>query len=199
MSVVKEAKQRLRRDILVGRRSLSAAAIEKGSEAIAAYFCAWPVYRAATVVMFYLAMPDEPQTAALIEHAWKAGKTVAVPLMGERYGFMEAAALDSWEDLATGRLGLKMPDPAKARRIDPEAIDLIIVPGVAFDTAGRRLGMGAGYYDRFLPRASRACRLGLAWSFQLTDEVPADEFDARMYYLLTEGGFLALTQGGPRD
>ena len=195
MSAVNEVKQRLRREMLAERRSLSAAAIKMGSEAIAAYFCAWPAYQAAKVVMLYLAMSDEPQTAALIEHAWQAGKTVAVPLMGDRYGFMEAAALECWDDLTTGRLGLKMPDPMKARRLDPAAIDLIVVPGVAFDPAGRRLGMGAGYYDRFLPQATRACRLGLAWSIQVAEEVPADEFDVRMDYLLTEGGFRPLTQG----
>jgi 5-formyltetrahydrofolate cyclo-ligase len=53
---------------------------------------------------------------------------------------------------------------------------------VAFDHAGRRLGMGAGYYDRFLPQASSACRLGLAWSLQIADEVPVDEFDVLMDY-----------------
>lgn len=199
MSAVTEAKQRLRREMLAGRRSLTAAAIKKGSEAIAAYFCAWPPYLAAQVVLLYLAMPDEPQTAALVEHAWQAGKTVAVPLMGERYGFMEAAALASWDELATGRLGLRMPDPARARLLEPTAIDLIVVPGVAFDHAGRRLGMGAGYYDRFLPRAAAACRLGLAWSGQMTAAVPADEFDVRMDYLLTEDGFRPLAQARPQD
>lgn len=195
MSSGKEAKQRLRREMLAIRRSLSAEEIKKGSEAIAAYFCAWPKYRAAGVVMFFLAMADEPQTAALIEDAWRAGKKVAVPLMGETYGFMEAAALDSWDCLVTGRLGLKMPDPAKTRRIDPAAIELVVVPGVAFDPAGRRLGMGAGYYDRFLPRAALACRMGLAWSAQIVPEVPVDEHDVRMEYLLTETGFRPLSGG----
>ena len=199
MPAVKEAKQRLRQEMLAGRRSLPAAAIKKGSEAIAAYFCAWPPYLSAQVVMLYLAMPDEPQTAALIEHAWQAGKTVAVPLMGDRYGLMEAAEFGSWDDLTTGRLGLKMPDPARARLLDPATIDLVVVPGVAFDPAGRRLGMGAGYYDRFLPRASLAYRLGLAWSVQVTAAVPADEFDVRMDYLLTEDGFRPLARGGLRS
>ncbi|MDT8901014.1 5-formyltetrahydrofolate cyclo-ligase [Anaeroselena agilis] len=195
MSSRKEAKQRLRREMLAIRRSLSAEEIEKGSEAIAAYFCAWPEYRSAEVVMFFLAMADEPQTVALIEDAWRAGKKVAVPQMGEVYGFMEAAALDGWDNLVTGRLGLKAPDPAKTRLIDPAAIELIVVPGVAFDATGRRLGMGAGYYDRFLPRASQARRMGLAWSAQLVAEVPADEHDVRMDYLLTENGFWPLSGG----
>lgn len=192
MPAVTEAKQRLRRDMLGKRRSLSAKAIEKGSEAIAAYFCAWPLYQTAQVVMLYLAMPDEPQTAALIEDAWRCGKTVAVPLMGAAYGHMEAARLDGWDALTTGRLGLAMPDPARAVLLDPAAIDLIVVPGVAFDTNGGRLGMGAGYYDRFLTRAGRACRMGLGWSCQVVDAVPADEHDEILDYLLTEEGFRTL-------
>lgn len=191
----KEAKQRLRREMLAKRRSLSAEEIKKGSEAIAAYFCAWPKYRAAQIVMFYLPMADEPQTAALIEDAWRAGKKVAVPLMGEVYGVMEAAVLDGWDGLVTGRLGLKMPDPAKTRRLDPADIGLIVVPGVAFDAAGHRLGMGAGYYDRFLPQAASACLMGLAWSAQIVPEVPAEEHDVRMEYLLTETGFRPLAGG----
>ena len=195
MSSGKEAKQRLRREMLAIRRSLSAEEIKKGSEAIAAYFCAWPKYRVAKVVMFYLPMADEPQTAALIEDAWRAGKKVSVPLMGEVYGVMEAAALDGWDSLVTGRLGLKMPDPAKTRRIDPVDIELVVVPGVAFDATGRRVGMGAGYYDRFLPQAASACRMGFAWSSQIVPEVPAEEHDVRMEYLLTETGFRPLSGG----
>ncbi len=195
MSSGKEAKQMLRREMLAIRRSLSAEEIKMGSEAIAAYFCAWPKYRAAKVVMFYLPMADEPQTSALIEDAWREGKIVAVPLMGEVYGVMEAAVLDGWDGLVTGRLGLKMPDPAKTRRIDPVDIDLVVVPGVVFDVAGRRVGMGAGYYDRFLPQAASACRMGLAWSAQIVPEVPAEEHDVRMEYLLTETGFRPLSGG----
>lgn len=163
-----------------------------GSEAIAAYFCAWELYHKASTVMLYLAMADEPQTAALVEDAWRRGKTVAVPLMGEAYGHMEAGRITGWGDLVTGRLGLAMPDPARAERLDPEAVDLVVVPGVAFDLSGRRVGMGAGYYDRFLPRAARAVRMGLAWARQVVDTVPADEHDAILDYLLTEEGFRPL-------
>jgi 5-formyltetrahydrofolate cyclo-ligase len=190
-----EAKKALRGEMLARRRRLPADSIAKGSEAIAAHFCAWPVYREAKIMMVYLAMADEPQTDRLIADAWAKGKTVCVPLMGERYGHMEAGLLTGWDDLIIGRLGLKMPDPAKVRLIEPATIDLIAVPGVVFDRRGYRVGMGAGYYDRFLPRATAACRLGLAWSLQVVDAVPADEYDAPLDYLLTEGGFWSLDKG----
>jgi 5-formyltetrahydrofolate cyclo-ligase len=190
-----EAKKALRGEMLARRRRLSADDIAQGSEAIAAHFCAWPLYKSAKVVMLYLAMADEPQTEKLIAAVWADGKTVCVPFMGEKYGHMEAGLITGWDELVTGRLGLKMPDPARVRVIAPPAIDLIVVPGVAFDRAGYRVGMGAGYYDRFLPQTA-ACRLGVAWSFQVVDAVPADEHDAQLDYLLTEGGIWPAEKGG---
>lgn len=191
-----EAKKALRGEMLARRRRLPADSIAKGSEAIAAHFCAWPIFKQAKTVMVYLAMLDEPQTEGMITAAWAGGKTVCVPLMGEKYGHMEAGLLADWDSLVIGRLGLKMPDPRRVKLIEPASIDLIVVPGVAFDRRGYRVGMGAGYYDRFLPRATAACRLGLAWSLQVVDEVPADEYDACLDYLLTEGGFWPLKEGG---
>jgi 5-formyltetrahydrofolate cyclo-ligase len=192
---VDTAKQRLRLDMLKARRSLSAAAVAAGSERIAAHFCAWPAYLSAATVMFYLAMPDEPQTDRMISDALARGKQVCVPLLKASYGEMAAARIENLDDLITGRLGLKMPDPARARIVAAAAIDLVVVPGVAFDPSGNRVGMGAGYYDRFLVE-NRGILVGLAWSSQVTGNLLCDGHDIRMHYLLTEGGFLTC---GPAD
>jgi 5-formyltetrahydrofolate cyclo-ligase len=191
---VDAAKQRLRQQMRGKRRGLSAAAVAAGSERIAMHFCAWPLYHAAATVMFYLAMPDEPQTERLIDDALNRGKQVCVPLLTPKYGEMTAARITGFDCLITGKLGLRMPDPAKAQIVLPATIDLVVVPGVAFDAAGNRLGMGAGYYDRFLAGTQRGTYLGLSWFFQLTEELPYDEHDIRMHYLLTEGGFLPCGQ-----
>ena len=188
---VREQKKQLRQRMLTRRRGLPASEIVSGSEKIAEYLYGWPIYRQANTVMLYLAMADEPQTDAMISHARADGKTVCVPMLREEYGLMDAARIDGPDDLVTGKLGLRMPDPTKAQLISPGTIDLIVIPGVAFDTAGHRLGMGAGYYDRFLPQADRACRLGLAWSFQVTGVVPQGLYDVTMHYLLTEGGIIS--------
>jgi 5-formyltetrahydrofolate cyclo-ligase len=188
---LQDIKQRLRQEMVERRRSLTSAVVASRSELIAAYFCAWPQYRSAKTVMLYLAMPDEPQTDALIFDALSQGKTVCVPLLlGKKYGEMEAAEITGLDNLVTGRLGLKMPDPDKSRLILPDTIDMAVIPGVAFDATGNRLGMGAGYYDRFLTRTCGCIMLGLAWSEQLTSGLPHEEHDIRMQYLLTEGGFL---------
>ncbi|MDR3592938.1 MAG: 5-formyltetrahydrofolate cyclo-ligase [Negativicutes bacterium] len=195
LETVDAAKQRLRREMLQRRRALSPAAVAAGSDRIAGCLQTWPPYLAATTVMFYLAMPDEPQTDLMINDAIQRGKQVCVPLLTPKYGEMTAARIESLADLVTGRLGLRMPDPASARMIEPADIDLVVVPGVAFDAAGNRLGMGAGYYDRFLVENRHGTYLGLAWSFQLTEKLPSDEHDISMHYLLTEGGFLSCGAG----
>lgn len=193
---LQEIKQQLRRDMREKRRSLSPQAVAAGSEQMAALFCSWPVYRKSATVMFYLAMPDEAQTEGMIRDALAKHKRVCVPLLGKKYGEMTAAEITGLDDLVTGKLGLKMPDPDKAQIMPPAAIDLVVVPAVAFDRSGNRLGMGAGYYDRFLPQAPRCIRLGLAWQFQLVDSLPAEDHDVRMQYLLNEGGFLSCDSRG---
>jgi 5-formyltetrahydrofolate cyclo-ligase len=186
-----ELKQALRREMFAQRRSLSPEAIRSDSGLLADCFCDWPVYQAAKTVMFYLAMPDEPQMDLLISAALAQGKRVVVPLLTGSYGHMDAAEIDGLDCLITGKLGLKMPDPAKAKVCPPADIDLVAVPGVAFDRSGNRLGMGAGYYDRFLIQTNNCVFAGIAWSFQIVESLSTEEHDIRMHYLMTEGGLMA--------
>lgn len=187
-----EEKQQLRRDILGRRRSLSTAEIAVRSQKIAEHFCAWPIYQTSKTVMLYLAMPDEAQADLLISDALKQGKRVCVPLLGAKYGEMSAVEIMSLDDLAVGKFGLRAPDPNKAKIINPSLIDLVVVPAVAFDRKGNRIGMGAGYYDRFLAQVRvNTVLLGLAFSCQLADNLPSEEHDIRMHWLLTETGFLS--------
>ena len=84
-----------------------------------------------------------------------------------------------------------MPKPDSEILGAGASLDLIVVPGVAFDRTGNRLGMGAGYYDRFFSRTSHSVRLGLAWDCQVVTAVPCEPHDIRMHYLLTETGIIA--------
>lgn len=136
--------------------------------------------------MGYLAMPGEPQLDSLLIQAIEAGKVVCVPLMGSVYGVMESANLTAIDDVITGRLGVRMPDPSRTRIIEPNCIDFVLTPGVAFDYEGNRLGMGAGYYDRFFARAPQALRVGICWSRQVMNSIPYEEHDMRMHWLITE-------------
>lgn len=187
---LQEAKQRIRCDMRKKRRNLSAAQVAVWSQQIAACFCSWPVYQECETVMFYLAMPDEVQTDLLILDALRRGKRVCVPLLGENYGEMSAVEITSLDNLTVGKYGLKMPDPQKSNPILPASIHMVVVPAVAFDRAGNRLGLGAGYYDRFLTEAATSVLTGMTWGCQLTDQIPTEQHDIKMHYLMTENGLI---------
>ncbi len=188
MEGIKQAKKDLRKSILAVRRGMTLEEVASGSDHIADHLCSWPVYQNAKKIMLYLAMPDEPHLERIIAHALAADKTVCVPHMRETRGLMDAAIISNLDDLVVGQFNLLVPNPNTLRLLEPSELDLIIVPGVAFAKDGRRLGMGAGYYDRFVPKANNAELIGAAWSAQILDSVPTDPHDRLVNYLLTENG-----------
>ena len=97
--------------------------------------------------------------------------------------------------LVTGKFGIRTIDPACCQVLDARTIDLIIVPGAAFDAAGRRLGLGAGYYDRFMAeRAPQASRIALTFDCQLVDEVPVESHDQTVDLVITETKLLKVSE-----
>ena len=185
-----KSKQELRSEFLTIRRVVAPAQREIWNCRIAELFAGWLIYQQCRSVMFYVATADETATAGLIEDALYRGKQVYAPLLGTQYGEMSAAAIKRSQDLVAGKYGLKMPPPDSAPLGVGESIDLVVVPGVTFDRTGNRLGMGAGYYDRFFSRTRHAVRLGLAWECQVVAEAPCEPHDIRMHYLLTEAGLI---------
>lgn len=147
-------------------------------------------YQQARSVAFYVDCRGEVQTRPAIERAISAGKMVAVPWCIDRRE-MELFRLASLSELTPGRFAIDEPsaevrsDPK--RQIPPVEIDLVVVPGVAFDRSGNRLGHGNGYYDRLLAQTRpNVPRVGLAFECQLVDELPAEPHDVRMHAVITE-------------
>lgn len=186
-------KQELRVEMLAKRRKLDKDFIAVQSDNMAEVLYASPYYQQSNIIMLFLSMPDEPQMMDIIEHTWRLGKTVCVPHMREKFGVMDAAIIRSKEGLVGGRFNLLVPNPTDLQVVDPKLIDLMIVPAVAYDYKGNRLGMGAGYYDRFIPQASQAIRMGAIWSSQIIGNVPAEEYDQPVHYLLEENGIRQCT------
>jgi 5-formyltetrahydrofolate cyclo-ligase len=186
-------KKALRKDILAKRRALSANTLREESTRITEFLCTWPVFTAANTVMAFLSMSDEVQTKGLLKTALMSGKKVCIPLVGEQPGEMQAVELKDFADLAPDKFGILTVAKEKARFVAPETIDLVLIPGVAFDAAGRRLGMGAGYYDRFLLKARQAVWAGLCLACQLTETVPCAEYDLSVQYLATAEGIIPCT------
>lgn len=180
----------MRAELLAKRRALTKQFIFTQSDNMAEKLYNWPYYKRAKTIMLFLSMPDEPSMRNIIEHAWQQGKTVCVPHMREQFGVMDAAVIHNMHDLVQGRFNLLVPNPDHLKLIDPELIDIIVVPAVAYDHAGNRLGMGAGYYDRFIPQAAKAVLIGAIWSSQIVAGIPANQYDKKVQYLLTEDGII---------
>ena len=125
------------------------------------------------VVMAYYSLPDEVCTHGLINDLVAEGKTVLLPkVTGDNT--MELRHYTGRNDLQEGAFHIL--EPVGEQFTDVVSIDVVLVPGVAFDTEGRRLGRGRGYYDRFL-RACMARTIGICFDFQKVEEVPVDDFD----------------------
>lgn len=130
--------------------------------------------------MLYHSLKDEVDTHAFIRK-WSREKRILLPVVtGDD---LELRLYTGPEDLTVGAYGIE--EPTGARFTDYAAIGLIVVPGVAFDRDGNRLGRGKGYYDRLLPRIPSAYKIGICFPFQLVDEVPAEPFDIRMDEIIT--------------
>lgn len=176
-------KAAVRREVKQQVKLLTAAEIEAASSAILAQTLCLPAFAAARTVMAYSALPGEPQTAALWQAVWQQGKRLCLPVCIAP-GVMEARLLNTAAELVTDRHGIPCP-PESAPVIEPADIDLIIVPCVACAADGRRLGKGAGYYDRFLAQTV-AYRAAWCLAAALRDDIATDEHDLLMDTVITE-------------
>lgn len=176
-------KAELREKGLKARNSLDAAEREAKSAAICSRIIQTPEYAAAKTILLYSFIRSEVQLFALAETGKKDGKTIAYPVCLAE-GQMLAACSNAWQK---GPYGILEPDLQQGRVIDPREIDLVICPCVAFDEQCRRIGMGAGYYDAFLPRLRPDASVwAAAYEIQKVDAIPADPWDIRMHRVYTE-------------
>jgi len=129
--------------------------------------------------MCYIALGGEVDTQGMIKQAKKTGKIVTVPVCKKTKATLMPCILEENAGLKKGPYGVI--EPAVERRISLDDIDLVLVPGVAFDKKGNRLGRGKGFYDRFLNRLhSRTATIGLAFDFQILPDLPALSHDAKV-------------------
>lgn len=184
------AKRRLRTEMTRRRRAIPEAEREAASRAMCGTLCALPRYQAARTIFAYASMPEEVQLDGLLSLSRADGKRVAIPWITGR-GTMEAVELPSLAVLERGAYGIRNVPEHLRRAVAPEEIDLAIVPGAAFTAEGARLGLGGGYYDRYLgERARGAYRIALAFDALLTTEVPMAAHDIDVAEIITESRHL---------
>jgi 5-formyltetrahydrofolate cyclo-ligase len=135
-------------------------------------------------VLFYAPLPDEPDIWPVMQFVLQQGLTVALPRRDSVSNAYTAAVIhDLQQDLVTGRLHIREPGP-ECEEHPLNLLDLVLVPGVAFDLAGRRLGRGAGYYDRLLSKV-RGTTCGIAFDEQISGELPVEPHDVVVDCILT--------------
>ena len=180
-------KTELRRHLLAQRAILTPAEIEQHSAVIAAYVCALPAFCVSPTIMVYMALPQEVQTMSIITQARQSQKRIAAPVTRGQ----DLVALELSEapmQLRRGCFGILEPCGTQ-RVIHPQEIGFIVVPGIAFDARGGRLGFGKGYYDRFLRQLpATTYRCGLAFGIQVVPCVPQAPHDICMHGIVTEQG-----------
>jgi 5-formyltetrahydrofolate cyclo-ligase len=179
---LKRAKGRIRREVLRARDAAPAAARRETGRRVVDRFLALPeVERAATVMAFW-SFGSEVPTGPLIERLHRRGVAVALPrIEDERLAPIAYAPGD-----ATTLTSFGAQEPVGGATLDPSTIDVVAVPGVAFDRRGRRIGYGAGFYDRFL-RGLPAFSVGLAFGLQVLDrDLPAGTVDLPVDAIVTE-------------
>jgi 5-formyltetrahydrofolate cyclo-ligase len=173
---------------------------ERFEKANADALAEWLTDRPAGVAMLFAAVRGEAPARGLDALLRSRGWAVAYPRVASaREARMEAWLTESFEAMEPGSFGIPEPLPARCAAVAPEKLALVIVPGLAFDREGHRLGMGGGYYDGFLPRCPLAAKLGLCWPWQIVERVPAGPLDVRVEGVLSgdQGLRLAFDQRPP--
>ncbi|SEJ12741.1 5-formyltetrahydrofolate cyclo-ligase [Propionispira arboris] len=188
-------KKNLRKLILQKRRKLSQTIVHRQSDLVFEQLISLPVYKKAQCIMLYAALPDEVQTDQMMRYALQDGKQICIPYIHDKNGLMDAVFVFDVDQLSKGDFDILTINSCNMEFANPSDIDLMIIPGVAFDTDGYRLGMGAAFYDRFIMRAKQAFCLGIAFDCQLVSKVPIEEHDCSMDAILTASGLINSKEG----
>ncbi len=176
--------------MLARRAALDAADRDAWSRRIEERLADLEVWQGAAIVHTYVgAVHGEVSTRGIVERALREGKTVVCPRVRWKPRGLDSFAVGSLDDLVESSRGLWEPDSA-AVPVDHAAFDLVLVPGIAFDRRGWRIGFGAGLYDRFLAGVA-APRVALAFSLQILDSLPVEPHDEPVDWIVTEGETIA--------
>ena len=186
-------KKALRKEILTKRSILDAVEKEEKDRKILDRFYDSNYYREAKNIFIYISYDSEINTKGIINKALMDNKKIYVPRTEFKTRLMDAVEITSLDNLIESEYGILEPS-VEEPHIDPNEIDLIVVPGVAFDRNGGRMGYGAGFYDRYFKKINednmkKVIKLALAYDFQILEKIPMNEQDVPVNYIITEKEF----------
>lgn len=191
MGVFKIEKDQVRKQYLAIRNKLGKNEVIDLSERICKKLCQLDIILNANNIMCYVSFGNEVHTHELIKKWLTEGKQVSVPCVvnDEKHAnCMHAVKINSFDELkVSGKYGILEPPLLDCNILNPDMIDVVIVPGCAFDINKNRMGFGAGYYDRYMGNVSSNCKkVGICFDFQVIDKIPVDEYDVPLDMLVTE-------------
>ena len=191
-----ESKPCIRRIALDRRDLLRPEEVAVKSEAILERLFSLEKYEQANMVMAYMSFKNEVSTEQLIARCLRSGRRVVVPRVEKSTpaasgGVVKSLGIyeikEAGQHMVTGYMGIAEPDASILHRVDPLEIDMVVVPGVAFDMDRNRIGYGGGYYDRFLCTLRPDClKVAVAFELQVFDSIPAASYDIPVDIIVTE-------------
>ncbi|MDF7806053.1 5-formyltetrahydrofolate cyclo-ligase [Pontiellaceae bacterium B12219] len=176
-------KQQIRTTIAAKRDALDFQWLEAASAEISARFQTLDAFQSSETIALYKAIGGEVSLEPLFSKAWKLGKRTCIPVFNAKTRLYEMAEITTETEFRTGPYGIQ--EPVSPALLALSEIDLIAVPGVAFDAAGNRLGRGGGYYDRML-ESFDGFSVGVSFDFQLLPEIPIEAHDQPLDAVVTE-------------
>ena len=166
-------KQALRKQIREQKRAMTIEEIECASARLGELFAASELYRNAKTIYGYLPYNQEVRTVPMLQRALREGKRIAVPkIFGDEMKFIYLEDLTRVEKGYSG-----IPEPVDDGPVADDKTALVLMPGLAFDPEGHRIGYGGGFYDKFLAAEPEHPTLALCYAFQLLPQLPTEEFD----------------------
>lgn len=174
-----------------GLKSLSSLEVESWGRKVQDQIISSDIFKRAKVLALYHPFQNEVETRALFEAARREGKTVAYPAPSDKKeGSLVFYGIEDLADLKGGEGEFLRPvNKGGLKELSLPEIDLMVIPGLAFDKRGNRLGRGKGFYDKTLKHFA-GVRVGLAYSFQVTDHIPHAPWDETLHCLVTEEQFI---------
>jgi 5-formyltetrahydrofolate cyclo-ligase len=178
-----KTKDLIRQEVNQKRSQLEVSWIRKESLQISSRFQGLEEFQSSEIIALYKAIGGEVNLESLFSKAWKLGKRTCIPVFNEKMRLYEMAEITAETEFRTGHYGIQ--EPVSPALLNISGIDLIAVPGVAFDASGNRLGRGGGYYDRML-ESFDGISVGVAFDFQILPEIPFEAHDQPLDVVVTE-------------
>lgn len=179
-------KKLIREKVLEKRKEISVDTRKTYSKEIMNKLINSKYYGDAKTIMTFISFSDEVDTHNFIKHAIEDGKKIVVPVTYPKTHELKPSQVKDFNELEPGYYNILAPKKEFERFKDPKEIDLVVVPGVAFRKDGYRIGYGGGYYDRFLSTIPDTPTIAIAFTSQIVENLPIEDFDIPVDYIYTE-------------